>query len=242
MMTENKQMIVKIVKFFIENILISCFLILMGMFSMFAIFVPKVVSILVYFLVSFFVVPIKYTILAAFFSANELYNYFLKYKFFPLLFLIFDIVLFINLPYEEYDLTSFIFMVTPSLLLYALINKMKETVKIKIFKSGIKFFFFILNILSSFILIIFLANGGVLKEEHGVLSFIVLFFLAFVVTVLEYIFSNLLYVYLKFIDLKNMKESFRNEKLKIIKSLSFSLLINLIIFISIYSCLIFLEI
>ena len=54
MMTENKQMIVKIMKFFIENILISCFLILMCMFSMFAIFVPKVVSILVYFLVSFF--------------------------------------------------------------------------------------------------------------------------------------------------------------------------------------------
>ena len=241
MMPENKQMIVKVVKFSIENIFISFFLILMCMFSIIAIFVPKVVSLLVYFLVSFFVVPIKYIILAAFFSSNELYNYFAKYKLFFLFFLILDIVLFFSLPQEKYYFGSFIFMVTPSLLLYALINKMKETVKIKIFKSGIKFFFFILNILSSFILIIFLANGGVLKEEHGVLSFIVLFFLAFVVTVLEYIFSNLLYVYLKFIDLKNIKESFRNEKLKIIKSLSFSLFVNLIIFVSIYASLKFAE-
>ncbi len=237
MMTENKQMIVKVVKFFIENILISFFLILMFMFSMFTIFIPAVASLLVYFLVSFFIVPIKYTLLVSFFSSNELYNYFLKYKLFFLFFLIFDIVLFINLPYEEYYFASFIFMVTPSLVLYALINKMKETVKIKIFKSVIKFFFFILNVLASFILIIFLANGGVFKEEHDVLSFVVLFFLAFVVTVLEYIFSNLLYVYLKFIDLNNIKESFRNEKLKIIKSLSFSLLINLIIIISIYTSL-----
>ena len=131
MMTENKQMIVKVVKFFIENILISCFLILMFMFSMFTIFIPAVASLLVYFLVSFFIVPIKYTILVSFFSSNELYNYFLKYKLFFLFFLIFDIVLFINLPYEEYYFASFIFMVTPSLLLYALINKMKETVKIE---------------------------------------------------------------------------------------------------------------
>ena len=145
MMTENKQMIINIMKFIVENLLVSsiCF----TLFIFFSIVVLAILPSSLFVYLCILLVPINFiftrvVLCLCSLEVNEISKYINKYKIFMLLFLLADVLLFFlisKVPFSWPFWTSFII---PMLIVYAIFHKIKANIREKFYKSALIFYLY----------------------------------------------------------------------------------------------------
>lgn len=144
-MTENKQMIVNIIKFIVDNVLVSsiCFY----LFIYFALVVLTVLPADYFVYLCILLVPINFiftrvVLCLCSIDVNEIAKYIKKYKVFILLFLLIDIFLFVLVSKIAFFYPFSISFITPILIVYVFIHKINFNIREKFYKIAISLFVF----------------------------------------------------------------------------------------------------
>lgn len=215
MMTENKQMIVNIMKFIVENVLASsiCF----TLFIFFSIVVLAVLPSSLFVYLCILLVPINFiftrvVLCLCSLEVNEISKYINKYKIFMLLFLLADVLLFfliLKVPFSWPFWTSFII---PMLIVYAIFHKIKASIREKFYKSSISLFVISICIfLSSYILSEisgFYVFNSYMERNILLLSCIVLF-ISVSTTFIDYTLIKWLNLYFKLPNLNKEHKKYK---------------------------------
>ena len=212
-MTEKMKKLRNIFLFLFEDILFSEVIVALLLCFFFLCFsTDKLYMVCLGLLILLILSLLKLPLIFASVSKNKIYEYIKENKFILILFIIFDFCLLCTLFWFKGAYFIYLSLTIPSLLIYAIVRKIKKIELI--YKCGLKLLTFLLVLLLCFYPLSSKISSFLDLYVYSHMYYILFFFIFIIITFVENILSALLYLYFNLLDLEAIKKMFFKEKLK----------------------------